>query len=153
MNNDAHLHLVLSHFPIVLPFIGMIFFVLGFVFKSMLVKRIGFFAMIIMGVFTFMMMQSGEGAEEIVEEYGRRHEQIHEHEEQAETLALLNYFIAFIAFFGLWSSFKLKKYLNLIAITSTVLCLASAVLISDTAEEGGRITHDEAFSIEDTKND
>jgi uncharacterized membrane protein len=153
MNNDAQLHLVLSHFPIVLPFIGMVLFVLGWVFKSMLVKRIGFFTMIIMGVFTFMMMQSGEGAEEIVEQYGRRHEQIHEHEEHGEKLALINYFIAVIALVGIWSSFKLKKYLNLITVTSIVLCLASSILVADTAEEGGRITHDEAFSMERTAMD
>lgn len=149
MNNDAHLHLVLSHFPIVLPFIGMVFFVLGLVFKSMLVKRIGLFITIILGIFTFMMMQSGEGAEEIVEKLGKSHNQIHEHEEHAESLALINYFIAAISCFGIWVSYKMQKYLNMLLGVLIALCLASAFSTIETAEEGGRITHDEAFDSRD----
>jgi uncharacterized membrane protein len=148
MNNDAHLHLVLSHFPIVLPILGLILFAVGLVFKSLLVKRIGLISMIFLGVLSFLMMQSGEGAEEIVEEFGRSHDQIHEHEEHAETLALINYLIAGISCFGLWVSFSMKKYLNILVGVMILLCVASTLLTLETAEEGGRITHDEAFSEE-----
>jgi hypothetical protein len=37
--NDAHLHLVFNHFPIIVPIVGMIILIVGFFSNSDVVKR------------------------------------------------------------------------------------------------------------------
>ena len=145
MNNAAHIHLILSHFTITLPLFGISLLLLGLFFKSTLAQRFAYVLFVVAGVLTFMMMNSGEGAEEIVEEMGRSHHQIHEHEEHAETLSILNYLLAILSCLGLWASFKLKKYTLYINIAIGILALIGLFFTYEVAQEGGKITHIEAY--------
>ena len=106
--NAAHVHLTLNHFPLILPLIALILLIFGLLFKNNLVKRLAYGMMIASGIFTFLMMNSGEGAEEIVEEMGKNHDLIHEHEETAETFSLLSYFSAVFAVVAFWLNWKKK---------------------------------------------
>ena len=145
MNNAAHLHTVLSHFTISFPLIGLALLLVGMLFRSNLAQRFAYFLFIVVGVLTFFMMNSGEGAEEIVEELGRSHHQIHEHEEHAEKLAVLNYILATLGLLGIWISLKLKKYSVYLNVVSCIVALAVLWFTVEVAQEGGKITHVEAY--------
>ena len=65
--NDAHIHLLVNHLPIILPMIAIIARISAFFFKSDALKQFALILLIISGVFSFMAMQSGERAEEMIE--------------------------------------------------------------------------------------
>ena len=46
--NDAHLHLIFNHLPIVIPIVGLLVLLAGFVLKSDVVKRVA------LGIFVLM---------------------------------------------------------------------------------------------------
>lgn len=141
--NAAHVHLALNHFPILLPFIALTLLILGLVFKNDLVKRIAYGMMMASGIFTFFMMNSGEGAEEIVEELGRNHDLIHEHEEKAETFAVLSYLSAVFAAIAFWINWKRKPFSDISLYISILLCGVLLYLGQKTGSSGGEITHEE----------
>ena len=65
--NDAHLHLVLNHLPIILPAIGLLIMMGGILFSSEIVKRTAYFVFILGAITAFAAFSTGEGAEEVVE--------------------------------------------------------------------------------------
>jgi hypothetical protein len=89
------------------------------------------------------MMNSGEGAEEIVEELGRSHDLIHEHEEKAETFALLSYLSAVFAAIAFWINWKRKPFSDITLYLSMILCVVLLYLGQQTGSSGGEITHEE----------
>jgi len=141
--NAAHVHLVLNHFPILLPLVALILLFLGLVFKNALVKRIAYGMLMASGIFTFFTMNSGEGAEEIVEELGRNHDLIHEHEDKAETFALLSYLSTVFATVAFWINWKRKPFSDITLYISILLCGALLYLGQRTGSSGGEITHEE----------
>ena len=141
--NAAHVHLTLNHFPLILPLIALILLIFGLLFKNNLVKRLAYGMMIASGIFTFLMMNSGEGAEEIVEEMGRNHDLIHEHEETAETFSLLSYFSAAFAVVAFWLNWKKKPFADISTFVSMILCCILLYFSLQTGNSGGKISHEE----------
>ena len=143
MNNAAHFHLMINHFPIILPFIGIILLILAILFKSESVKRASYFIFIFSAVSTVFAMNSGEGAEEIVEELGRSHKYIHEHEEQAETFALLAYVLGLFSIISLWLNWKKHPFANLSMYLTIIVCAGTLYFAKATGTSGGEISHEE----------
>lgn len=142
--NGAHLHLVFNHFPIIVPIVGMLILIVGFFTDSNTVKRTAFGVFILGALLTLPSMFTGEGAEEIVEKLpGVTHDLIHEHEEKAEMLALLNYALGLISIFGFWANWKQKSYANIVAIAALVLSLVGLYLGKQAGTSGGEIRHTE----------
>lgn len=143
MNNGAHLHLLINHLPIFLPLFGLIILIVGIVFKSEIVKRVSLAMFIFSGIFAFVAFSTGEGAEEIAEEMKRSHDLIHEHEEAAETFALLSYVLALFSIVALWFNWKKHPFKD---ISMYVVLLISIIVIYfsyPTGQTGGEITHPE----------
>ena len=85
--NDAHLHLVFNHFPIIVPIVGLLILVVGLVIKSNSVIRTAFGVFVLGAIMTFPAMYTGEGAEEIAEKLpGVTDALIETHEEKADCL-------------------------------------------------------------------
>jgi uncharacterized membrane protein len=142
--NDAHLHLVINHFPIIVPIVGMLILLVGFVTKSDVVKRTAFGVFVLGAILTFPAMYTGEGAEEIAENLpGVTDQLIHEHEEKAETLAIINYLLGIVSLIGFWANYKQKSFANLIAISVMVIGLAGLYFGKMTGTSGGEIRHTE----------
>ena len=76
--NSAQIHLLSNHLPLTIPFIGIIILMISIFVKSPVVKRTGYFILVLGGLFTIPTFLSGEGAEEIVEHLGKSHDLIHE---------------------------------------------------------------------------
>ncbi len=156
--NDAHLHMIFNHLPIIFPIVGIIILIGGFLTRSEIVKRTAFLVFILGAIFTIPAFNSGEGAEEIVEEIGTKidHHFIHEHEELAETFALLSYALGFISIVALWSNYTKKSFSNLIAILVLAGSFVVVFFAQKTGTSGGEIRHTEirkGQAVSDTEND
>ena len=146
MNNEAHFHLIINHFPIILPIVGLIILIIGFLMKAELVKRISYGIFIVAAATTFLAMNSGEGAEEIVEELGRNHHAIHEHEEHAETFALLSYVLGLFSVIALWLNWKKHPFKDLSMYLVALVSIAVLFLARGVGQSGGEISHEEIKS-------
>ncbi len=142
--NGAHWHLALNHLPIIIPFVGICILIGGFIFKSDIVKRTAF-AVFILGALTALpAFLTGEGAEEIAENLsGVTKSIIHDHEELAETFAILSYLLGGLSIVGLWSNLKQKSFANIMAALVIIASLAVLYFGKQTGTSGGEIRHTE----------
>jgi uncharacterized membrane protein len=142
--NAAQIHLALNHFPVAGTMLAFAVLAWGFFAKKDQIKIVGVALALVSAVTTIIVLQSGEGAEEIVEHKPLVTESlIHEHEEAAEAsmvaiqlTAVLG--IAWLVMFRLKKDHQ-EKVFALMLITSIV----SSGLIADAAHKGGQIRHDE----------
>ena len=105
--NDAHLHMVVNHFPIIGTILGLGILVAGIIFKNNAVKSTAYGLFVVAAVFAAFSMGTGEGAEEIAEKLPSVTDQvIHEHEEMAEKLALVLYALGLVSLVGFYLNFK-----------------------------------------------
>lgn len=114
--NAAHLHLMFNHLPIILPACGIAILLAGIIFKSAIIKRIGYAVIISGGISTIFAFNTGEGAEEIVENItGINKNDIETHEEQAKVFAIFYYIIAAISLAGFVFSLKFAQFSKIFA--------------------------------------
>lgn len=147
MMNGAHWHLVVNHLPIIFPIVGIIVMITGLISKSDAVKRTAFFIFILGILASVAAMATGEGAEEIVENInGVTENYIENHEEKAETFALLSYILGSISLLGIWASFKQKSFSNIVAIITLIFAFVVLFFGKQTGTTGGEIRHTEIRS-------
>ena len=145
--NAAHWHLVVNHLPIIFPIVGIIVMITGLISKSEAVKRTAFMIFAIGAISTMAAMNTGEEAEEVVEEIaGISHDLIENHEETAETFALLSYLLGGLSLIGLWASFKEKSFSQLLAIGTLIFAFVVLFFGRATGTTGGEIRHSEIRS-------
>ena len=122
--NGAHWHLVVNHLPIIFPIVGVIVMITGLISKSEAVKRTAFMIFVFGALAAIAAMNTGEGAEEVVENINGVSENfIESHEEAAETFAILSYILGGISLLGLWASFKQKSFSSIISIATLIFAL------------------------------
>ncbi|WP_395047838.1 hypothetical protein [Flavobacterium sp.] len=142
--NDAHFHLVVNHLPIIFPLIGIIVLITGLIFKSDAVKRTAFMIFILGSLSAIIAMSTGEDAEVFLETINDISEKfIKNHEETAETFALMSYLLGGLSLVGLWSNFKQKSFSNTISITVMVFAIVVLYFAQKTGTSGGEIRHTE----------
>lgn len=142
--NQAHVHLAINHLPIILPIAGVLIVIGGIIFRSELVKRMGFFLFIVGAIATLPSMNSGEGAEEIAENIaGVTEDFIHEHEEKAEVFAIFSYILGALSLFGIWASWKTKSYSKILSFAIVLFAGIVLFLGKQTGTSGGEIRHTE----------
>lgn len=142
--NDAHLHLVVNHFPIIgLMFAtGILFF--GLFSKTNTLKNTAYVLFIIVAVFGFLSMYTGEGAEEMVEDLPTvSHNIIHNHEEHAETFVLFLYAAGLLSLIGLYLNFKKHSKANIISYAILGSALIGMYFAKEVGTTGGEIRHTE----------
>ncbi len=145
--NEAHVHLVTNHLPIIIPFIALVVLLIGLISKSDAVKRTAFFLFILGAISTFPAFESGEEAEEIVEHLaGVSHDLIHEHEEKAELFMVLSYLLGALSLVGLWANWKKKKFANIISYITILFSVVVLYVAKETGTTGGEIRHPEIRS-------
>lgn len=142
--NDAHLHLVVNHFPIIGTIFGLGILISGILFKNNSVKNTSYSIFIISAIFVAFSMATGEGAEELVENMPNIGKQIiHEHEEMAEKLALVLYLLGIVSIVGLYTNFKNNAKANLVSYIILVIAAVAVFLAQQTGTTGGEIRHTE----------
>ena len=142
--NDAHVHMVVNHFPIIGTIFGLGILISGIVMKNNVIKNVAYVLFCISAIFGFASMFTGEGAEEIAENLPSITDQIiHEHEEMAEKLALVLYVLAGISLVGLYLNFKKHTKANLVSYFAFVIALVAVFLGKQTGTTGGEVRHTE----------
>lgn len=142
--NAAHFHLVVNHLPIIFPMVGVLVMLTGLVFKSDAVKRTAFLIFILGALASIVAMNSGEGAEDLVEQIpGISESFIETHEEAAEVFAILSYILGAAALLGLWASVKQKSFSNMLNLGVLVFSLVVLFFGKETGTTGGEIRHTE----------
>ena len=142
--NDAHLHLVVNHFPIIGTILGLGILVSGIVIKNTAIKNTAYVVFSVVAIFAFLSMATGEGAEEIVEDMPNIGKQIiHEHEEMAEKLAVVLYVLGIVSLIGLYSNLKNNSKATIISYIAVVIASLGALLAQQTGTTGGEIRHTE----------
>ncbi len=142
--NDAHLHLVLNHFPIIVPVVGLMVMLGGLVFRSDAVKRTAYFIFILGAIATYPTLETGGGAKKIVQELpGIEKEVIKTHIQAAKTLAQFSYALGALSLLGLWANFKEKSFSTMLSIVTVVFSVVVLFFAKQTGTTGGEIRHTE----------
>jgi uncharacterized membrane protein len=66
--NDAHLHMIVNHFPIIGTILGLGILITGIILKNNSVKNTAYGLFIVATIFVALSMGTGEGAEELLED-------------------------------------------------------------------------------------
>ena len=142
--NDAHLHMVLNHFPIIGPILGLGILLTGIILKNNSVKSTAYFLFIVAAIFAAFSMGTGDGAEEIAEKLpGVTKQIIHEHEEIAEKLAIVLYLLAVISLGGLFLSYKKSAKEKWVSYAALVVAVVGIFLAKEVGTSGGEVRHTE----------
>jgi uncharacterized membrane protein len=145
--NEAHFHLLVNHLPIIFPVVGVLVMVSGIIYKSEAVKRTAYLIFAIGALTAIAAITSGEGAEEIAEKLnGVTENFIKNHEEAAETFAILSYILGGISIIGLWASVKQKPFSTIIAFSALLFACVVLFFAKQTGTTGGEIRHTEIRS-------
>lgn len=145
--NDAHLHLVVNHFPIIGTILGLGVVIIGIIFKNKSVINTAYGLFIIAALFAVASMTTGEGAEELVEDVpniGKRI--IHEHEEVAEKLAFILYALGTVSLVGLYLNLTSNTKSRIVTYLVIVLAAIGVFFTQKTGTTGGEIRHTEIRS-------
>ena len=142
--NDAHLHMVVNHFPIIGIILGFGVLIAGIVFKNDSVKNTAYSLFIVGAIFAALSMATGEGAEEMVEDMPSVGKKIiHEHEEIAEKLALVLYVLGVVSLVGLFLNIKKNAKANLVSFLAVTIAVVAVFLGKQTGTSGGEVRHTE----------
>jgi len=142
--NDAHLHMVVNHFPIIGTIFGLGILITGLVLKNNIIKNTAFVLFAVSAAFSFASMYTGEGAEEMVENLpGVGHKIIHEHEELAEKFAIVMYVLGILSLIGLFLNIKNHAKAKFVSLAVLVVAIAASVLVNGVGTSGGEIRHTE----------
>ena len=142
--NEAHLHLAINHFPIILPIVGLLLLIAGGVLKSSILKRTAYVFYILAALLTVAAYSSGEAAEHFIEDLPGVEEKYMEiHEETAEIFAQIMYLLGGISLLGLWACLKRKRFAKRVVYSTIILTILALFYAKKTGTTGGEIMHAE----------
>ena len=142
--NDAHLHMVVNHFPIIGTIFGFGILITGLLFKSNTTKNVAYALFIVAAIFAAFSMGTGEGAEELVEDMPSVGKKIiHEHEELAEKFALVLYFLGALSLTGMYFNFKNHSKAKLVSFIVLTTAAVGVFLAQQVGTSGGEVRHTE----------
>lgn len=141
---DAHLHLIVNHFPIIGTIFGLGILIVGMLKNNVSIKNTAYSLFLVSAVTTYLSMFTGEGAEHMVEnmpEIGNKI--IHEHEEIAEKMALVVYLLGILSVAGIIAHKRNFYRSKLIAFVVLTVAVVAVILAINVGTSGGEIRHTE----------
>ncbi len=144
IQNAAHLHLIVNHWPLILLPVAAAALAWGEWRGSGELRAFGFSLLIAAGLFCAVTFRSGEPAEEVVEHSaGVSEALIEEHEEAAEPAAGATVLAAVLGLAGLVFQVRKSSVPRAMVLVTLLAALAAMALMGRTANLGGKIRHDE----------
>ena len=132
--NDAHLHMLVNHFPIIGVILGLGILFTGVLIKNNSVKNTAYGLFIVTAVFAAFSIGTGDGAEAMVEDMPTVGKNIiHIHEEIAEKLAISLYLLGVISIIGIYFTIKKHskaKLISFVAIVIAIIGLLAAIVMA-----------------------
>lgn len=149
--NGAYLHLIVNHIPVLLLLFSIPVLVWGLIRQNKEFIKLSLIGFIVVGIMAVVAVQTGESAEEVVEEIPTvSHDMIEAHEEAGEVAQWLAIALSLGGIGGLFLMKKensmFKSYLWILMVFS----LVTAGSFIYTASEGGKINHPEIRSSAST---
>ena len=142
--NEAHLHMVVNHFPIIGTILAIGILIAGLLSKNRSIISTSYVLFVIGAIFGILSMNTGEGAEELVEDMpGIGWKIIHEHEELAEKMALLLDILGVLSLVGFYFQYKKNAKEKLVSYIILLIGIASLFVIQKVGTSGGEIRHTE----------
>ena len=142
--NEAHLHMVVNHFPIIGTILAIGILIAGLLSKNRSIINTSYVLFVIGAIFGILSMNTGEGAEELVEDMpGIGWKIIHEHEELAEKMALLLDILGVLSLVGFYLQYKKNAKEKLVSYIILLIGIASLFVIQKEGTSGGEIRHTE----------
>ncbi|MFV8352985.1 hypothetical protein [Flavobacterium sp. XS2P14] len=142
--NDAHVHLFVNHFPICGTILGLGILIASLVLKNKSVQNTAYVLFVIAAIFGFFSMFTGEGAEEMVEDFpGIGKAIIHEHEELAEKLVIVLYLLGAISVLGIILNIKNHAKAKFISVVAVIIAIPAVYVSILVGTSGGEIRHTE----------
>lgn len=143
----THIHLLLNHFPIIGSIIGFCLLGYGIFRKNISVENAGLVVVFIISIISIPTYLSGEESEEAIEHLpGVSEYFIEQHEEIAEVALWVMAATGIFAFVALFLNVIKKKRSPFFSISTTILTLASLVIMTIVGLYGGQIRHSEIRS-------
>ncbi len=137
-----YLHLIVNHVPIFSVGFGLLILLWGLIKKNTAILQIALVFFLLGAVSSYVAMETGEAAEDIVEELNvASHDVIHDHEEAAEIafwFIILTGVISAVGFFALSYNIRWQNTLFGILAISALISLGALLY---TAYQGGKIFH------------
>ncbi|WP_044518009.1 hypothetical protein [Hymenobacter sp. DG25B] len=143
--NQAHLHLILNHVPILGSLFGLLLLLWAVVRANDSLSRAGLVTLVITALLTIPTQLTGSEAEELVEDQpGVSEPLIHEHEEAAELSFWVMEATGVLAFISLLPLVRSHPRSPLLTRLTLVGAVVSFGLLARTGYLGGQIMHPEA---------
>ncbi len=144
MLDQAHIHLLLNHLPVLGAAFGLLLFASGLAKASRDLKGAGLVTFVLVALATIPVYLTGEPAEEVVEGLpGVSEDVIGPHEDSAQLAFIAAGVLGAVALAGLVVTRRKDSFPRPLAVVTLVLSLAVAALMARTANFGGRIRHTE----------
>lgn len=145
--NQAHIHLILNHFPIVGSLIGTALLIYGLLLKNNAVQKASILVIFIMSIIAIPVFLTGEPAEEAVENInGINESTIEEHEEAAEISFWVMLVTGGASIIAYALSVRNRYSANFMIKATAVLGIASSIMMVRTGYLGGQIRHTELIN-------
>jgi uncharacterized membrane protein len=142
--NGAHLHLIVTHLPIVGLLAAFMLNLYAIISKNDEIKKLSLWAYVVLGIFGLLAYLTGDSAEEVLLTYpGFTEEMIEPHENMA-----IFFFIGLMimmagAFAGLYLSKTKEALLKKFNLYLLIVAILVAFLAVQTGSTGGKIRHPE----------
>ena len=145
--NQAHMHLLLTHLPIVGSLLGVLALITGFAFRSEPVKRAALGILLLAALAAIPTFLTGEGAEEVVENVpGVQENLIGRHEDTASLFIWLISGLGLLSLVTLAASLKNNPLSKALYAVTFVFSLATMGMATQVGATGGKIRHTEIGS-------
>ena len=142
--NRAHLHLLVNHFPILIPVIACLVLFAGLWLKSALIKRVAFALFMLGALMTLPASFTGDGAEHsIFFMPGIEKHRIHVHEEKADVFSTLSYLLGVLSLLAFYFNYRRHKWMLPAQWVVVVLAVVVLIFAQQTGNTGGEIRHTE----------
>jgi uncharacterized membrane protein len=142
--NAAHLHLLVNHLPILLPFLGCALLAAGYLLRSDAIQRTALVVLVVGTLSTPLAMFTGEKAEESLESQVWWEEAYAEHhEEVAERYAVSSYVLGALALVAWVAHVRRRWAPNRWVLAVAVAALPTLFFATRAGLSGGEIRHTE----------
>ena len=140
----THLHLILTHFPIVGTLIGIGILTYGQFAKNDDLKKVALVTFVFMAILTIPVFLSGEEAEETVEHIvGVSEQLIENHEELAEKAIWLMGLLGVLSIINFFVILKKLSFAKTLSLITLLVSLGTFGLFAKVGSSGGEIRHSE----------
>ena len=144
MMNDAHLHIMLVHFPVIVVPVAAALFAISLWRANLEMRRIAFGLFAVAALVAIPAFLLGEGAEEVVEHIkGVSERAIERHEEAAEVALWLTIVLGLLSASMLFIPKFLERIQGIVLPVIGLLALATSIDLAIVANKGGLIRHTE----------